>query len=80
VTVRYLLCPGEVTSRHDGQSHHVGVAQLAALYRVPMSECFVLPSPVPDYRARNDLLARADRGELVALHPRFDGDYRLPHP
>lgn len=39
----YLLCPGWVTSRADGQDHHVGADDLARLYGVPMSECVALP-------------------------------------
>ena len=77
---RYLLCPGLVLSATDGQQHHVGAAALAALYGVPLSECFVLPDAV-NHAGRVDrqvLLSRVVRGELVLLRPRHDGDYRLP--
>lgn len=80
MTARYLLCPGEVRSGFDGDWHHVGSAQLAALYGVPMAECVVLPSPTPGDRTRAALLSRADTGDLVSLRPRADGDYRLPRP
>lgn len=79
---RYLLCPGWVRQRHDGQWHMVGAGQLAGLYGVPMGECLVLPSEgfLGGGHAieRRDLLARVDRGELVALRARSDGDYTLP--
>lgn len=78
----YLLCPGPVRSRTDGDWHHIGARQLAHLYRVPMDECVVLPPPgrelFPLERLR--LIERADRGELIALKPRADGDYRMPAP
>lgn len=77
---RYLLCPGPVRSAVDGQQHHVGAAELAALYGVPMSECFVLPDPL-NHAGRVDrqvLLSRAVRGELFLLRPRADGRYGLP--
>lgn len=76
----YLLCPGWVTSRTDGQDHHVGADDLARLYGVPMSECVVLPDghSVMTKHTRGQLLARVDAGDLVALRPRHDGDYRLP--
>lgn len=79
MTARYLLCPGLVRSRNDGQSHVVSSHQLAALYRVPMAECLVLPAQTPTFhRARMDLLDRVRTGELIGLTPRPDGDYRLP--
>ena len=82
MTGRYLLCPGEVRSRADGDWHHVGASQLAALYGVPMAKCVVLPpaehGALGGGRARFEMLARADRGEFISLRPRADGDYRLP--
>lgn len=32
MSARYLLVPGLVTSRTDGQVHHVGASDLARLY------------------------------------------------
>lgn len=78
MTVRYLLCPGPVRSRSDGQVHHVSAPELARLYGVAMADCVALPGRPGDRPLRDTLLARAARGELVYLHPRYDGDYRLP--
>lgn len=79
MTARYLLCPGLVRSRVDGDAHHVGAAQLVALYRVPASDCLVMPAQTPaNHDARMALLDRVRAGELVGLTPRPDGDYRLP--
>lgn len=79
---RYLLIPGHVRSKADGDRHYISAIELAHLYRVPMSDCVVLPEPEPGAlgggRRRTELLARADAGELIALRPRFDGSYRLP--
>lgn len=79
MSARYLLCPGAVRSRTDGQLHEVGARQLAMLYGVSMSECTVLPEP----NSRNALLRiylqdRLASGELIALRPRYDGRYKLP--
>lgn len=76
----YLLCPGWVTSQADGQDHYLAAADLARLYGVPMSECVVLPGALAFHSryTRGQLLARVDAGDLVALRPRHDGDYRLP--
>lgn len=79
MTARYLLRPGLVTSRTDGDRHYVGARHLAVLYGVPMAECVVLPHSSPmNHGSRMALLDRVRAGELVALIPRSDGDYRLP--
>ena len=78
---RYLLCPGLVRSRTDGDRHHVGASELARLYGVPMADCLVLQglsSSMDRAMERRSLLDRAISGELVRLVPRDDGDYRLP--
>ena len=82
MTARYLLCPGPVRSRQDGQWHNVGPGQLAALYGVRLSDCRILPV-WNDYRpsseiTRRDLMAQVERGELIELGPRSGGDYSLP--
>lgn len=82
---RYLLCPGYVRSRTDGDRHHVGADQLARLYGVRMDECLILPDAGrradPQYAwFRQQLLDRVDRGELTALRPRYGGDYYLQKP
>lgn len=43
MTARYLLCPGNVRSRRDGQAHYVPAMQLATLYSVPFADCVILP-------------------------------------
>lgn len=80
MTIRYLLCPGHVRSKGDGQVHYIPAMTLAHLYSVKMSECVILPgNRTPwDSRARETWLARADLGEVIALRPRYDGDYTLP--
>lgn len=71
--VKYLLCPGDVQSKTDRQWHHVGAQALARLYGVRMDECEVRP-----VRAFARFGWRPTPG-LVELHPRWDGDYRLPN-
>lgn len=79
MTARYLLCPGFVTSRTDGDWHYVDARQLSVLYGVPMADCVALPYLSPlNHGPHVALLGRVRRGELIALHPRADGDYRLP--
>ena len=67
--VRYVLHPGYVPSANDGQEHFISAPQLARLYGL-------------DIRAQSvvfgNRLAHRDMPGDIHLHPRFDGDYRLP--
>lgn len=65
---KYVLHPGIVQSRNDGQLHHIGTLQLARLYGVPMSECWTY-SKSP----RRRLSAELDG--LIHLFPRHGEDY-----
>jgi hypothetical protein len=67
---RYVLCPGWITSQNDGDRHYIGAAQLARLYGVNLRDCLVKPA--------QEKLHPTDCVGRVFLHPRFDGDYRLP--
>lgn len=83
VTASYLLCPGLVRSRNDGDWHHVSAMELAWLYGVRMAECLVLPDVgrerFPCERLR--LIERCEAGgDLVMLRPCADGQYQLPSP
>lgn len=65
---RYILHPGHVRSRADGDWHYIGVQQLLHLYRVPRDAIVVVAG---------DLGFRDAPGD-VHLHPRSSGNYRLP--
>lgn len=82
MTAHYLLFAGWVTSKTDGQRHHIGANDLAHLYGVPTADCLIFPMGrgPDDAQRRNDLHERVARGELTALHPRMSGNYSLPAP
>lgn len=65
----YVVCPGYVRSRTDGDVHYVGVAALVRLYQLRPGE----------WRAhgRRDYLY-ADNPHERYLHPREDGCYGRP--
>ncbi len=67
--VKYLLCPGYVTSRTDGQIHFVTARQLAMLYGVSLDECVIAESGAGWV---------TEPEALLRLCPRYDGDYTLP--
>lgn len=37
--LKYVICPGTVISKTDGQRHYVGAMQLMRLYGVDQREC-----------------------------------------
>lgn len=74
---RYVLMPGYVTSRTDGQRHFINAQRLCNLYGVRMAECVVYPI---GYTSEDDIRRRNWRHPpgAIELYPRFDGRYTLP--
>lgn len=63
---RYVLHPGCVTSKRDGDRHFINGRTLAHLYGVDYSTCVFGDVPPPRY---------IERPGDVHLYPRYDGDY-----
>lgn len=63
----YILEPGRVRSRTDGDIHYITALQLARLYGVPLSDCVV---------NLGDKDLRPWVG-LPVFRPRYDGNYPL---
>lgn len=66
---RYILRPGWVTSRHDGDRHYIKAPALARLYDVPMGECVVIPQG-------QSLVGFHEIDRFKILCPRANGKYR----
>lgn len=66
--MKYILHPGQIRSRTDGQIHYISAAKLARLYGLNLADCIVHKEP------KNYVFDVYD----IHLHPRFDGDYTLP--
>lgn len=65
--MRYILHPGEVMSRTDGDRHYIDAFQLARLYGVDWKECIVFVGSNSNFDYTNI------EGD-VHLYPRYDGD------
>lgn len=63
---RYLVLPGNVRSRNDGQIHFINAFELMRLYCVRREECII-------WREGMAL----DVSGLTPLQPRYDGKYPL---
>lgn len=68
----YVICPGTVTSRTDGQEHFVDERSLISLYGVHPALCVVYP--------RTEAQERGWRmpPHAMYLEPQYSGDYSLP--
>lgn len=65
----YVLHPGIVISRNDGQEHYISAPILATLYRVRMDEC-VISRDTRYYWHNYDMPS-----ELFHLYPLYSGEY-----
>lgn len=77
VRVKYVLHPGPVRSRTDGQVHHINERQLAFLYGVDMREC-VVHHPLSSWTPAQYRMAAERNAGLIALRPDPSGRYELP--
>lgn len=66
--MRYVVHPGQVTSKTDGQTHYVGFRQLIELYGVARSECV---------NAETSYEAQWPR-DAIHLWPDYRGNYEVP--
>lgn len=62
--VRYVLWPGKMTSKWDGQEHYISYYQLAQLYDLSIKAC-----------CDGSALDHQVRPTDINLAPRYDGDY-----
>lgn len=67
---RYMLHPGWICSKNDGDWHFIGVGQLVQAYRINIKECLVCASC-----QGREALPCTNEGNLINLFPRYDGDY-----
>jgi hypothetical protein len=74
--MKYVVCPGGVISKNDGQKHYIGPMQLIKLYGVDPRECEIYEPaewwPTSYYR-----MAEERHRGLKKLVPRYSGDYSL---
>lgn len=70
----YVLFPGEVRSKTDGDIHYITAPELARLYGVDYRKCKVV------YRDKESSIRGWYRPQPddVALYPKSNGDYSLP--
>ena len=71
---RYLILPGKVFSKNDGELHHIDAPTLMRLYNVDPDECVVVHNEGVHGRQG---FASEFLDSLLWLAPRYDGDYHI---
>jgi len=69
---KYILCPGWVSSKRDGDLHFIGAFKLAKLYGVLLDECVIKVDEESFRGLSQDVL-----DALIVLKPRYDGNYEI---
>lgn len=68
---KYLVIPGYVVSKNDGDRHFINSDQLMRLYGVKQEECVF-------YSSLEAARGKSGNEKLIILVPRPDGKYNLP--
>jgi len=69
IKAKYLLFPGHVISKNDGQEHFITASQLAHCYDISIRECITYREELrPNPRERDD---------LIWLFPDWSGRYEV---
>ena len=66
---KYVIHPGYVDSKNDGQKHWISRDQLIRLYGVNQQDCL---------SDRDSLRGFTDDTKIIHLHPMYNGNYFLP--
>ena len=69
----YVLVPGYVTSKSDGDRHYINAKQLQHLYGVDPTNCIEAPTGLAAKHWEPPV-------DAVYLRPRYDGNYSIPAP
>ena len=69
--IKYIIYPGHVTSKEDGDRHYISAGELMHLYKVSIKECVIIRSERDHYKLRGF------KRDLIQLYPRYDGDYSM---
>ena len=68
----YVLHPGEISSKTDGDIHHITAPELARLYGIDYKKCRVIYDSDPEKNR-----GYTNNPEHVHLWPTYSGDYTL---
>lgn len=78
--LKYVLYPGVVRSRVDGDVHFISASRLASLYGVDMRACLAVEPTSMSTERCVATQALASALGLTPLYPNYFGNYALPQP
>ena len=67
--IKYILFPGPVISKYDGDLHYITASQLCELYNVNPMECITYNS---DTMNKKEII----KSGLKQLYPKYNGNYK----
>lgn len=70
---KYILHPGLIQSINDREWHRINSAELAALYHVPLHECWIVTTETDAYAISSE-----EWHALPHLYPDPWGRYEMP--
>ena len=73
---KYVLHPGEVSSKSDGQVHYISARALAHCYGLRLEECYVVEQTL--FVSPRSISVKPYTGndeDYIHLYPRYQGDY-----
>jgi hypothetical protein len=70
---KYICYGGYIPSKTDQDMHYISAKRLAQLYNVRPSDCLM----IDDYN-KEEKMKGLNVGNIIELHPRYNGDYLLP--
>lgn len=77
MTIKYVVYPGMVRSKNDGQWHYISASKLIMLFGVNPLECEIFDPKGWWPRSYHEQAAERHK-ELTVLQAQYDGNYTLP--
>lgn len=70
--MRYILHPGYIKSKTDGEMHYIGAKELAHLYKVDIHKCRIC-----DFKTPESMAGFRSLPDDIHCYPRYDGNYPI---
>jgi hypothetical protein len=72
--IKYIIHPGNVFSKNDGDYHYISGERLIKLYNLNPKKCLIVRNPRPFSRMP---FGMPDDPSYKHLYPRWDGNYSI---
>lgn len=69
--IKYIIMPGFVKSKNDGETHYISASKLIHLYGVNPKECYIVRD------GEMESIPKSVSKTAKVLSPKYNGDYSL---